>query len=74
MQSYHSVMYGFYCIASIEYKILGKALLDDTDLFWSKDYQSYSKIIYMYFKDKNDKKLCSLTLDWKIKWNKKIMI
>ena len=42
-------MWGFYCIAFIEYMLPGKTLLDYTDLFSPNDYR---RIIYKYFKDK----------------------
>ena len=45
-------MCGFYRIASIEYKLAGKTLLDSTNLFSPNDYKKNDKIIYRYFKDK----------------------
>ena len=45
-------MYGFYCIAFIEYMLAGKTWLDYTNLFSPKDYKKNDKIIYKYFKDK----------------------
>ena len=38
-------MYGFYCIAFIEYKLGGKTLLDYTNLFSPNDYKKNNKII-----------------------------
>ena len=45
-------MCGFYCIASIEYMLAGKTLLDYTDLFSLNDYNNNDKIIYKHFKGK----------------------
>ena len=45
-------MCGFYCIAFIEYMLLGKTLLDYTNLFSPNDYKKNGKIIHKYFKDK----------------------
>ena len=39
MQSNDSIMDGFHCIAFIEYMILGKTLLDYTNLISPSDYQ-----------------------------------
>ena len=45
-------MCGFYCKAFIEYMLVGKTLLDYTNLFIPNDYKKNGKIIYKYFKDK----------------------
>ena len=45
-------MYGFYCIAFIEYMLSGQTLLDCTNLSSPNDYKKNGKIIYKYFKDK----------------------
>ena len=47
-----SIIWGFYCIAFIEYMLSGKTLLDYTNLFSPNDYKKNGKIIYKYFKDK----------------------
>ena len=47
-----SIMCGFYCITFIEYMLVGKTLLDYTNLFSPNDYEKNEKIIYKYFKDK----------------------
>ena len=52
MKDNESVMWGFYCIAFIEYMLAGKTLLDCTKLFSANDYKKNDKIIYKYFKDK----------------------
>ena len=52
IQDNESIMYGFYCIAFVEYKLAGKPLLDYTNLFSPNDYKKNDKIIYKYFKDK----------------------
>ena len=51
IQSDDSIMYGFYFIAFIEYKIAGKTLLDYSNLLFPNDYKKNGKIIYKYFKD-----------------------
>ena len=45
-------MCGFYCIVFIEDMLLGKTLLDYTNLFSPNEYKNNDKIIYKYFKDK----------------------
>ena len=45
-------MCGFYCIAFIEYMLVGKTLYDYTNLFPLNDYKKNGKIIYKYFKNK----------------------
>ena len=45
-------MYGFYCIAFIEYILAGKTLLDYTNLFSPNDYKKNDKIMCKYFKNK----------------------
>ena len=47
-----AIMCGFYCIAFIEYMLVGKILLDCTNLFTPNDYKKNDKIIYKYFNDK----------------------
>ena len=49
MQDDDSVMYGFYCVAFIEYLIAGKTLLVYTNLFSPNDYQKNDNIIYKFF-------------------------
>ena len=43
------IMCRFYCIAFIEYMLLGIMLLDYTNLFSPNDYQTNDKIIYKCF-------------------------
>ena len=45
-------MCGFYCIAFIEYMLVGKTLLYYTNLFSLNYYENNDKIMYKYFKDK----------------------
>ena len=45
-------MFGFYCIAFMEYMVVGKALLDYTNLFSRNGYQKNDKIIYKFCKNK----------------------
>ena len=52
IQDNESIMCGFYCIVFIEYMLVGKTLLDYTNLFSPNDYKENDKIIYKYFKDK----------------------
>ena len=53
MQDNESIMCGFYCIAFIEYMLVGKTLLDYINLFSPNAYKKNDKIIYnKYFKDK----------------------
>ena len=56
IQDNKSIMCGFYCIAFIEYILAGKTLLDYTNLFSPNAYKKNDKIIYMYFKDKYDRR------------------
>ena len=56
MQANESIMYGFYFIAFIEYMLLGKKLLDYTNLFSPNDYKKSDETIYKYFKDKYGRK------------------
>ena len=51
-------MCGFYCLAFIEYMIVGKTLLYYTNSFSPNDYQYNDKIIYKYFQDKYGKRKC----------------
>ena len=65
IQDNESIMYGFYCIAFIEYMLAGKTLLDCTNLFSLNNYK------YKYFK-KNTTEEASLEFWlWKIDetWN-----
>ena len=52
MQCGDSIMWGFYCIAFIEYMLAGKGFLDYTNLFTLNDYKKNEKIIYAIFNDK----------------------
>ena len=56
IQDDNSILCGFYCIAFMEYMIVGKTLLDYMNLFSPNDYKKNDKIIYKYFKDKNGKR------------------
>ena len=40
----------------IEYMLIGKTMLDYTNLFSRNGYKNNDKIIYEYFKDKYDRK------------------
>ena len=52
IQGKDSVMCGFHCIAFIENILVGKTLLDYTNLFSPNHYKKKGKIIYLYFKNK----------------------
>ena len=49
-------MCDFYCITFIEYMVVGRYLLDYTNLFSSNVYQNNDKIIYKLFNDKHFKR------------------
>ena len=40
-----TIIFGFYCIAFIEYMLAGKTLLDYTNLFSSNNYKKNGKVI-----------------------------
>ena len=42
----------FYCMTCLEYMLVGRRLLDYTNLFSPNNYKKNEKIIYKYFKDK----------------------
>ena len=44
-------MWGFYCIAFIEYMLAGKTLLDNINLFLPNDFKNNDKIIYKYSRE-----------------------
>ena len=52
IQDNESITCRFYCIAFIEYMLLGKTLFDYINLFSPNDYKKNDKIISNYFKDK----------------------
>ena len=52
IQDNESIVYGFYCIAFIEYMLAGKTLSDYINLLSPNDYKTNGKIIYKYFKHK----------------------
>ena len=56
IQDDDSSMCGFYCIAFKEYMLVGKTLLDYTNLFCQNGYKKNDKIIYKYFKDKHERR------------------
>ena len=56
IQDNESIVCGFYFITFIEYMLVGKSLLDFTNLFFPNDYKKNDKIIYKYFKDKYGRK------------------
>ena len=52
LQDNESIMCGFYCLAFIEYMLVGRILLDYISLFSQNNYKNNEKIIYKYFKNK----------------------
>ena len=72
MQDNYSVMCGFYCIAFIKYMLVGKSLLDYTDMVSPNDYKKNDKIIYKYFEDNYDRRSKSWVQIKKNWWNKKL--
>ena len=49
IQSYNSIMCGYFCIGFIDLMLKGKSLLDYTNLFSPHEYQKDDKIIVKYF-------------------------
>ena len=49
MQTYDSIMCGYFCIGFIDFMLKGKSLLDYTNLFSPNDYEKNDKIIPKYF-------------------------
>ena len=45
LQSYDSIMCGYYCIEFINYMLQGKALLDYTNLFSPNDFKKNDQVI-----------------------------
>ena len=72
MQDNYSIMCGFYCIAFIKYMLVGKSLLDYTDMVSRNDYKKNDKIIYKYFEDNYDRRSKSWVQIKKNWWNKKL--
>ena len=52
IQDPESIMFGYYCIAFLEYVLAGKLSLCYTNIFSPNDHKKNDKIIYKYFKDK----------------------
>ena len=49
MQTYDSIMCGYFCIEFIDFMVKGKNSLDYTNLFSPNDYEKNVKIILKYF-------------------------
>ena len=49
IQTYDSIMCGYFCIEFIYFLLKGKSFLDDTNLFSLNDYAKNDKIILKYF-------------------------
>ena len=49
MQSYNSIMCGYFCIVFIDFILKGKSLLEYTNLFSPNEYKKNDKIILKYF-------------------------
>ena len=49
IQTYDSIMCGYFCIGFIDFMLKGKSLLDYTNLFSPNEYEKNDKIILKYF-------------------------
>ena len=49
MQSYNSIMCGYFCIVFIDFMLKGKSLLEYTNLFSPNEYKKNDKMILKYF-------------------------
>ena len=52
IQSYNSIMCGYFCIDFIDYVFKGKSLTDYTDLFSPSNFKKNDDIILNYFLNK----------------------
>ena len=51
VQANNSVMCGYFCIGFIDFMLVGKTLIDYTNLFSPYDFNKNDSIILSYFKD-----------------------
>ena len=51
VQTYKSIMCGYFCIGFIDFILAGKTLIDYTNLFSPYDFDKNNQIILSYFKD-----------------------
>ena len=51
VQANNSVMCGYFCIGFIDFMLVGKTLIDYTNLFSPDDFNKNDGIIFSYFKD-----------------------
>ena len=51
IQSYYSIMCGYFCIEFINYMLKGKTLLDYTNLFSPNNFKKNDRIIKRTFKN-----------------------
>ena len=49
IQAYHSIMYGYFCIAFIDFMFKGKSLTDYTNLFSPYNFNKNDDTILKYF-------------------------
>ena len=49
IQTYDSIMYGYFCIGFIDFMLKGQSLLDETNLFSPNDNEKNDKIILKNF-------------------------
>ena len=49
IQTYDSIMCGYFCIGFIDFMIKSKSLLDYTNLFFPNDYEKNDKMILNFF-------------------------
>ena len=50
IQTYDSIMCGYFCIGFIDFMLAGKKLTDYTNLFFPYDFKKYDNMILNYFK------------------------
>ena len=51
VQGTNSIMCGYCCIGFIDFMLVGKTLIDSTNLFSHYDFNKSDSIIFSYFKD-----------------------
>ena len=51
VQANNLVMCGYFCIGFIDFMLVGKTLIDYTNLFFPCDFNKNDSIIFSYFKD-----------------------
>ena len=49
IQTYNSLVWGYFCIEFIDFLLKGKSLLEDTNLFFPDEYKYNGKTVSKYF-------------------------